>query len=140
MTIDVDTLSSRELATCVDEFFKRAMQTIRGADYDGAVTLRVEATQYGRDSEYSIAHKAVLGSEYGGMVRTTNNLIQSAQRVVSDWTEDQYDKPTQVRPLITHQPEPPQEPVAEAAIITEDADFVDIGGDDDDPFDERTNG
>jgi hypothetical protein len=100
---DVDNMSNEQLATCVDEFVKRAMTQLASNGYDGVHAIQITASRYGPDAEFQIAHNAIIGSEYGGgITRRTNNLIVSARRANAAWCEDQNDKPVNVVPMITY--------------------------------------
>jgi hypothetical protein len=103
--MNIDTLSDRELATCVDEFVQRAINRARKVGYDKNVTVTVTATSFGPDSEYKIEHRAQVGEWNKPYNSETNNLVGAVDNAVSRWLADQLDAPTTVRPLLTHEPE-----------------------------------
>jgi hypothetical protein len=102
--VDIDNLSDKELATCVEEFVKRAIQHGRNAGYPKSITIQIYASQYEQSSDYTISQMAWVGDYNKEHKSDTNNLIQSVDNAVSRWLSDQIDAPTVVRPMITHEP------------------------------------
>ena len=100
--IDVDNLSEKELATCVDEFVKRAINHARNTGYNKHLYVAISASQYSPDQEYTIEHSAAVGEYSKEHKSSTNNLVQSVDNAVSRWLADQLNAPTTVRPMIEH--------------------------------------
>lgn len=102
----IENLSDAELATCVDEFVKRSIQHARDVGYDKLIAITISAEQYSSDGDYEIKHKATVGEAWNSPYNSiTNNLYQSVDNAVARWLEDQLNTPTQVRTMITHEPE-----------------------------------
>jgi hypothetical protein len=126
--MNTDNLSDMQLATCVDEFIKRTMQSIRNAGIVTNVQLSITAIQYTPTSDYEIKHRATVGDYSKQNVSETNNLMRAAHNAGSQWLADQLDAPVTVRQQITHQPEVVEEQEDELATAEQpqEAEYVDI--------------
>jgi hypothetical protein len=126
--MNTDNLSDMQLATCVDEFIKRTMQSIRNAGIVTNVQLSITAIQYTPTSDYKIKHRATVGDYSKQNVSETNNLMRAAHNAGSQWLADQLDAPVTVRQQIIHQPEVVEEQEDELATAEQpqEAEYVDI--------------
>lgn len=95
--IDPTRLSENELATCVDELIVRTMTSLRNAGCDKNIMLMIYASQWNKESEYKIVHKAEVNSKH---TMEGNNLFKSAQTAATHWMESLIDEPKTIRPLL----------------------------------------
>jgi hypothetical protein len=125
--MNIDNLSDMQLATCVDELFKRCINSVRAAGLSTQIQLMVSATQFGADGEYEIKHRAIVGDYQKSNSSETGNLMLSVQNAAAQWLADAVHAPIKVVPMITHQ-QPQQEHEDELAAPVEEpaAEFTDL--------------
>lgn len=106
ISVNIENLSDNDLATCVDEFFKRVINSIRNSGIEQPIQLLVRTSQYDKETDYKIEHKALIGHDYGEHhTSTVNNLMTAAHNAAARWLEDKTQEPDTVRPMIAYQPE-----------------------------------
>lgn len=66
--LDIKNIADDELATCVDEYFKRIINLIReNPEFNkDTVSIHVDTSQHYYDGEYTVRHKVQIGDSYGG--------------------------------------------------------------------------
>jgi hypothetical protein len=112
----INSMSDAELATCVDEYVKRAMtlaHRVHGAESE-YMTLNIRATCHNIDEEYEIAHEVSCG--WGTTVTLKgSNAINAGVTAMTRYLDDKaIHRPTKVTPLLAA-PEP-EEPVEYAEV------------------------
>jgi hypothetical protein len=128
--MNIDNLSNKELATCVDEFVKRAIQHAKDVGItDKSILVSITASTHG-ENEYKIEHRASISDWPNEWKSVNNNLVAAMDNACARWLADQLDAPTVVRPMIEHKPEQPvdeawgnEEIVGDAKGEAEDAQF-----------------
>lgn len=86
------------LATCVDEYMKRIIQSARGQEYNENLFVSVTTVQYRPDGEFTIAHK--VGAGYGESNVESSNALDGVRIFVRRWREDKGMAPEFVRPML----------------------------------------
>ena len=139
---DLDKMNAADLATCVEEYIKRAIATAR--EYEGlekeTVHLSISTSQYNSEAEFTIKHEARVGDNYGTgqyAQTSTNNLIEGVESCAHRLSMDKGKQPNVIGPLLPA-PTPPVyddeqvatdnvvdvdfEPIAEEEIVSGDTD------------------
>lgn len=86
------------LATCVDEYVKRIIQTARSQEYNENIHVNIGASQYRPDGEFAITHK--VGAGYGESNVDSSNALEGVRIFVRRWREDKGMAPEFVRPML----------------------------------------
>ena len=95
------------LASCVDEYVRRAITVVRQHGELDKETTRVEitASQYGKDGEYKVGHKVQVGDNYGSTGQyaqvCSDNAIRGANLAVMRLVTDMQSPPKSYTPLLT---------------------------------------
>jgi hypothetical protein len=101
--MNVEDLTNTELATCVDEYFKRAMQAAHTTHEDARAewcSFTVTASCSNLHDEYEIQHQVICG--WGNSIKITgNNIIRDGVKAMNRYLNDKRDhQPTKVQPLL----------------------------------------
>lgn len=90
----ISDLSDAQLATCVDEYMKRAVNRMRASEYTGKVLVQIWAWQWGRDDDYTIDHSIELNENYK---MKGNNILLQIPILLARIEEDKQFSPTEVK-------------------------------------------
>lgn len=118
--IDVLSLTDDELATCVDEYMKRAMRVANEVNVQRAVYVMASCCD--NKTEYEIDHKAELGPYNKEIKINSNNAIHGMRRALGRHIDDLELSPTKVQPMLPAPAPTPVHEYHEFEEVKEDAD------------------
>ena len=105
--MNIQDFSDDFLATCVDEYFKRAVATVRSHEEFDRLTVHmaVTATQSYSDGEYTVKHEIRVGDSYDNNGQyadvVSNNALRGARMAVVRLMTDRESPPNKFSGLLS---------------------------------------